>query len=203
MLHDPTLVEQLSAFPTDVFEGDVFRATRLNFEPLAFSTGGGRWAPDGQLSVLYTSLARDGALAEIAFHWGQLTPLPSKKAALHRLGVKTRKTLRLRRIDLESLDLDLERFGNLAYRRTQEIGAVVSYLGRDALIVPSARWDCDNLILFNDNQTDDGDLLLLGSAEVEWQAWAAHHHFIFPQSYIVQEELPLGDVNPSIPRIKP
>jgi hypothetical protein len=56
--------------------------------------------------VLYTSLEREGALAELSYHWSQLTPLPSKPAMLHRLAVDTGKTLRLVRASLSHLGID-------------------------------------------------------------------------------------------------
>jgi len=62
MIHDPALLERLSAFGTERFDGDVFRATRRSLDPLAGSTSGGRWAPRGEVSVLYTSLLRERSL---------------------------------------------------------------------------------------------------------------------------------------------
>jgi hypothetical protein len=87
VIHDPALLERLGAFGPERFDGEVFRATRRSLDPLAASTSGGRWAPKGVVPVLYTSLLREGALAEISYHWSQLTPPPSRPTVLHRLGV--------------------------------------------------------------------------------------------------------------------
>ena len=69
MIYDQGLVDQLSALATERFDGEVFRATGASADPLAFSVNGGRWAPparDGaDVPVLYTSMERDGALAEV------------------------------------------------------------------------------------------------------------------------------------------
>jgi hypothetical protein len=172
MLHDPALLERLSGFGAERFEGEVFRATRRSLDPLAASTSGGRWAPGGLVSVLYTSLLREGALAEIAFHWSQLTPRPSRPAALHRLGVSAERRLRLLRADLEELDLDMVQYESVNYRRTQEIGAAVAFLGCDGLIVPCARWSCENLIVFTENHALTSRLEILSSEEIDWQIWA-------------------------------
>ena len=51
MIHDQGLVDQLSALAVERFNGEVFRATGISADPLAFSVNGGRWAP----------AARDGA----------------------------------------------------------------------------------------------------------------------------------------------
>jgi len=77
MQHDPDLLEQLDRLPKESFAGEVFRATRQNLDPLMPSTSGGRWMPRDEGPILYTSLLREGALAEIAFHWSQLTPMPT------------------------------------------------------------------------------------------------------------------------------
>jgi hypothetical protein len=82
VIHDPDLLDRLSGLPIERFDGEAFRATRANLHPLAFSTRGGRWAPQDRAAVLYTSLAREGALAEIAHHWGRLTPTPDQAGGI-------------------------------------------------------------------------------------------------------------------------
>ena len=112
MIHDQGFVDQLSALSVERFEGEVFRATGVSADPLASSVNGGRWAPaarDGaDVPILYTSLERDGALAEVVSYLALLTPLPiSRPLKVSRLGVSTAKTLRLARISLESLGVDM------------------------------------------------------------------------------------------------
>jgi hypothetical protein len=132
VIHDPALLERLSAFAPERFDGEVFRATPRSLDPLAPSTSGGRWAPKGLVPVLYTSLLREGALAEISYHWSQLTPPPSRPAVLHRLGVLAERGLRLLRADLDELDVNVEQYASINHQRTQEIGAAVS--------LPWLRW---------------------------------------------------------------
>ena len=68
MIHDPVLIDQLDAVPKETVDGEVFRGTRQSLDPLASSYSGGRWMRRDGAGVLYTSLAREGALAEISFH---------------------------------------------------------------------------------------------------------------------------------------
>ena len=68
--------------------------------------------------VLYTSLAREGALAEISFHWGQLSPRPTKPVVLHTLRVVAHRTLRLVRASLATLGVPDSDFG--AIRAVQQ-----------------------------------------------------------------------------------
>ena len=136
MIHDPKLLDLLSAFDPIEFGGEVFRATRKSLDPLAPSTSGGRWAPKDGPAVLYMSTERDGALAEITFHLRQFYPLPSKIAALYRIGLTARRTMRLLRADLVDLGVDWARYGEINYERSQAIGAAVAFLEYDGLLAP-------------------------------------------------------------------
>jgi hypothetical protein len=175
MIHDQSLVDQLSVLAFERFEGDVFRATGLSADPLAFSFNGGRWAPpEGDsvdVPILYTSMERDGALAEVVSYLMLLTPLPSKPLKVSRLGVSTGKTLRFARADLEGLGIDMGRYGERDYASTQNIGAALAFLGLDGLIAPSARWNCENLMIYQTNHLNER-LEVITAEEVDWQAWA-------------------------------
>jgi len=180
LIHDTEILDRLGAFDPIRFEGEVFRSTRKNLNPLTPSTSGGRWSPKDGPAVLYTSLERDAALAETVFHWSQFTPLPSKPLVVHRIGVGTARTLRLLRADLLDLAVDWNRYAETDYERTQKLGSAVSFLECDGLIVPSARWRCENLVIFTENHAHDERLELLQTEEIDWRAWAksnniSHH----------------------------
>jgi hypothetical protein len=178
MIHDQGLVDQLSILPTERFEGEVFRATGITADPLAFSVNGGRWAPparDGaDVPVLYTSMLRDGALAEVVSYLTLLTPLPlSRPLKVSKLGVSTAKTLHLARVNLEELGIDMARYGERDYARTQNIGAALAFLGLDGLIAISARWKCDNLMIYQTNHLLLTERLeVINEERVDWGAWA-------------------------------
>lgn len=176
MIHDPGLLDQLTAFEPIKFVDSVFRATRKSLHPLTPSTSGGRWARKDSVAVLYTSCTKEGAMAEICFHWSQFSPMPTKPAALHELRVSSHKTLRFLRADFERLGIDQHRYTEVNYARTQEIGAAVEFLGCDGLIAPCARWECNNLVLFMDNhQTDDNELEVVATQEMDWRRWSKEH----------------------------
>lgn len=172
MIHDAKLLHQLDDLPKESFKGTVFRATRKQLDPLLTSRSGGRWMPQGAASVLYTSLERDGALAEISFHWSQWTPPPSKPATVHTLQVAAERTLRLVRANLSELGVADGDYPQVNLLRTQEIGAAVEFLGCDGLIAPSARWHCDNLILFPESASFRGSLEAIAEEDVDWLDWA-------------------------------
>lgn len=122
-------------------------------------------------AVLYTSLEREGALSEIAFHWSQLNPRPTKPVLVHRLRIVAHRTLRLIRVDIAALGVPESEYMGVNLPRTQAIGAAVEFLGCDGLIAPSARWNCDNLMLFPERMGTDSTLELAHSEQVDWLAW--------------------------------
>ncbi len=177
MIHDQILVDRLSRFAQEKIDIQLFRATRANADPLAPSISGGRWAPppdgDPGFYVLYTSLEREGAIAEVASFLADQTPVPGPRAIkVTLLAITASRVVRLSRTDLELLGVDFTRYGERDYPVTQRIGAALSFLGVDGLIAPSARWKCDNFIVFMDNHALAERLEVLRSEEVEWRAWA-------------------------------
>lgn len=183
MIHDQGLVDQLSALEVERFDGEVFRVTRAGVEPLAFSYSGGRWAPPAQdgvdVPILYTSLERDGALAEVISYYVLLTPLPRKlQLKASRIGVSTARTLRLARVSLERLGVDMTRYEERNYEPTQNIGAAISFLGLDGVIAPSARWPCENLMIYQVNHLLTERLEVIEETEVDWQRWGRANGFL-------------------------
>ncbi|MGB7989650.1 MAG: RES family NAD+ phosphorylase [Candidatus Methylophosphatis roskildensis] len=173
MVHDSELLDRIDGLPTEPFDGRVFRATRQSLDPLVSSSSGGRWMPGNSAAgVLYTSLDRNGALAEISFHWSQLSPRPTKPVMVHTLEVIAPRTLKLVRADLSALGVPDDSYPTMNMTRTQEIGAAVEFLGCDGLIAPSARWPCDNLMLFPNNMGSSASFELLSSETVDWLRWA-------------------------------
>lgn len=177
MIDDPGLTDRLSDFPLIAFDGTVFRVTRPGADPVAPSVSGGRWAPRAigaeGVPILYTSLERDGALAEVASYLAALTPVPSKPLRVHRLSTTTSRTLRLVMADLASLGVEEGAYGTRNYAATQRIGAALNFLGFDGLIAPSARWRCDNLMIFTENHGLAERLEAVGFEDVNWRDWAA------------------------------
>src|SRR6202035_5359961 len=115
------------------------------------SASGGRWDPT-LFDVLYTSLAPEGAVAEVHFHLSRQPVFPSKiKYGLHRIRVRTGKILRLPDLGaMIPLGVDTARYREILYEPTQAIGDAAYFLGFDSIIAPNARWPSDNLILFSD-----------------------------------------------------
>ena len=58
----------------------------------------------------------------------------------------------------------------------------MSTAGEPLLIAPSARWSCDNVMLFLTNNVGDDDIsILIDSIEVDWLSWAKANGRIAPK----------------------
>lgn len=168
---DLELLDALDAHQGVSFEGDVWRIVREQRDVLQGYPSAGRWDP-GAFDVLYASLEPDGALAEVYFHLSRQPVFPSKlRSVLHRISVRTQRTLKLADLSaVAALGVSIETFGNLDYARTQEIADAADFLGFDGIIAPSARWSCQNLVLFTD-RFSPGDLIVAESSDVDWNDW--------------------------------
>lgn len=170
---DLRLLDQIDAHPRRAHSGRLWRATREGRDPLQGGRSTSRWC-NGQFDVLYTSLERDGAVAEIHALLSLQPVFPSKIAFLvHRLQVAVQQSLHL--ADLPTLarfGVDVEHYEQRDYGKTQAIADAAFFLGFDGLYVPSARWHCLNAVLFTDRIAPA--CLTLETTEpqpVDWQTW--------------------------------
>ncbi len=176
-LRDDRLIDALELLPHTPFEGTAWRVVREGRDPRQCGASGGRW-DDGSFNVLYTSLAREGALAEMYFHISRGQPIfPSKiRYVLFELKVTLAEMLHFPKLsDLARVGLDTSRYGQLSYAdriqeypRTQEIGEVANFLDCDGLMVPCARWPCANLILFCDRLSSAAIEVTADHGLIDW-----------------------------------
>lgn len=183
MVDDPrrarelALLDALDAAPREPFAGTLWRICRDGRDPLQGGPSLSRWCR-GEFDVLYTSLERDGAIAEIHALLAMQPVFPSRIAfRVHRLRVETQTTLHLADLAaLEALGIDISNYRSRDYARTQDVADAAYFLGFDGLIAPSARWECLNAMLFTDRI--DADALSLDESDadtIDWTAWRAEH----------------------------
>lgn len=156
---DNRLIDALEAIEPVSFSGLVWRVVRDGRDPHQCSASGGRW-DDGSFDVLYTSMSRSGALEELRFHLMRGQPVMPSRVRYRMFELDLRLERALRFLDLEALaavGLKIETFGRLSYAqkddeypRTQEIAEVAHFLDFDGLIVPSARSEASNVVVFCD-----------------------------------------------------
>jgi RES domain-containing protein len=170
--HDDRLLDALGEIDPQPFEGMMWRVVRAGRSALDGSRGSGRWNP-ASLSVLYGAQKPDGALAEIHFHMSRGQPVfPSRiKHVLFELRIKMARSLALADMDaLARLGVVPEQYDQMLYSRTQEIADAAFFMGYDGIIAPSARWECQNIILFLDS-IDLDDVEEISSSQIDWNTW--------------------------------
>lgn len=178
--HDDRLLDALEEIGRTPYKGVMWRVVRAvdDRSPLDGSWGAGRWNP-ASLSVLYGAQEADGALAEIHHHLSLGQPVfPSRmRHNLFELRVKVSEMLNFADMDaLSPLGVEIGRYRDMLYGRTQEIAAAAAYMGFHGIMAPSARWQCRNVILFLDQLGDIEEAIEeVASTTVDWRAWRAKH----------------------------
>jgi RES domain-containing protein len=172
-VHDRAILDALDAINAEPFREQVWRVTRKGRDVLRGSIAGGRWSLDSPFEVLYTSIERDGALAEIGFRLSLEPVWPDKlRHEIHRISVQAERTMRI--VDmttLRQLGVDTDRYESFEYSVTQSIAAAAHFLEFDGLLVPSARAPTLNLVLFLDRMPPGEGLKVLETHEVDWTSW--------------------------------
>lgn len=139
-----------------------------NYPPDRVNSWGARWNPEG-VSAIYTSLDRDTALAE-AEHQIASQPIPPKtRRTIYRVRARLRSVLDLANSELLSrLGITAVRLGESeSLEACQRVGAAASWLGRDGILVPSARRATGvNLVIFPSNQDVDSEFTVLETVPI-------------------------------------
>jgi RES domain-containing protein len=175
-VHDDRLLDALDALQGQAFDGTVWRVVREGRPVLDGSRGAGRWNPSN-LNVFYAAKKPDGAIAEIYFHLSRgQSVFPSKmRHKLFKLKITTDRTLILAHMaDLVALGVEEAKYASLLYSRTQEIADAAAFIGFDGIISPSARFDCENLVLFLDGFNLE-NVEIVSETSIDWADWRAEN----------------------------
>lgn len=179
-IRDASLLDHLSSLERRPFEGTLWRIVRSDRDPLRGSSPKGRW-DDGTINVLYTSLEADGAKAEMHFHTLRGQPVfPSRmEFKLYEIGCRLSRALIIPdKAGLLAAGIDPANYGKLGYdsrqqeySMSQRIGEAACFLNADALIVPNARWDCLNAVIFTDALPAEDLAILADHGVVDLRGW--------------------------------
>lgn len=177
---DSALIDAIESIPHRPYHDKIWRVVRKGKDVLTPSAAGGRW-DDGTFEVLYTSLAANGAVAEMHFHIAKGQPVIPSKVTYHlyELRVRVKRSLHLPDIEaVARLGIDTSRYGALSYNdrqqeypRTQEVGETAHFVGFEALIAPNARWQAMNAILFIDRIPPDALEVVKDHGPIDWDVW--------------------------------
>jgi RES domain-containing protein len=172
---DIALLDALDAFPRESLRQKVWRVVREGRDPLMGAASHSRWC-NGAFDVLYTSLEREGAMSEVYALLSSQPIFPSKpRWFVHRIAVECRRALRIADMSaLGKLGVDMAGLRSRDYTETQDIADAAFFLDFDAMLVPTARWSCLNVVLFTD-KLSPSDVVLQASEPdpIDWNQWKA------------------------------
>ena len=164
---DPRIAETLARLPEGQYEGDVWKHTLPGQPPTTANTRGARWNPP-EAPAVYVAMERGTALAE-GQYLVALQPQPIRGIRhIHRGTVKLSRVLDLRdRATLQALGLSDAELRSYDHTACQRVGGTAEWLGIEALIVPSARFDGANLVIFERRSGADFELRVIESEALD------------------------------------
>lgn len=147
-VHDPRILDTLSAIDPVSLETQVYRVVFQGRDPTVGSLAGGRWSPPQTFEALYTSLDAECAIAEVLFHLNRQSIFPEHPVELHTLDIVTQRTIDISTDEASNaLGLDKRALTSLDFAPCQDIGHAAEFLGFDSLRVRSARCGSDNIVI--------------------------------------------------------
>ncbi|MEE9302243.1 MAG: RES family NAD+ phosphorylase [Thiotrichaceae bacterium] len=168
-VHDRELLDFLDALEPEIYTGTVWRTTWKGRDPLLGSRGGGRWSPDNEFEVLYTSLKKNVSLAELYHHLSTAPVFSSRVVVISQLRVESARVLNINAEKLMSLGVTKTSAAD--YQRSQAIGAAANFLGYQGVLVPSVRRDGVNLVFFTERLDVNVLAIAKDAEEINWPAW--------------------------------
>lgn len=171
-VHDYEMLDRLEAIDGKKFSSNVHRVHRNGADPTRGYAANGRWSKANELEVLYTAIERDGALAEIGYRLSLEPIWPSRLShEITKLSVELDNVCDLTDFEkLDALGVEVERYESHEYVQTQAIAAAARFLEFDALLVPNARHNSNNLVLFSEI-VNASDVSIISTEKVDWNMW--------------------------------
>ncbi len=167
---DRNLIDALDGINGDPYDGFAWRVSWTARDPLASSSGGGRWAPEGRFDVLYTALEANGALSEVYYHLSRAPIFSSSDMTINKIRVMLSNVLRLDSKLLDEMKIG-DPLSSKKLRPTQLVGETAYMLDFNGLRVPSARSVGEKLVIFRDVLGHECEMEVLSTEPVNWPAW--------------------------------
>jgi len=167
MIFGEEILHALENVSPRAWEGEVWRYVPALSNPILPNTTGARWNPR-DTAALYTSLEKETVLAELDYMRAiQTPPLRRSVFRLHRIHLRVNRMLDLRdRNVLEVMGIRKAELTGDDHIHCQKAGGAAAWLGFDSILVPSARFEGDNLVVFVDEQNPGALLEVAESQDV-------------------------------------
>ena len=176
-VRDAALLDALERLPRTPFAGTVWRSVREGREPTECARAGGRW-DDRTFDVLYTSDVREGAIEERRFHLFRGQPIPPSKVRyeLFELRIALAAVVAFDGLEaLAAVGMSTAGFGAASYAdkeseypASQQVAEACFFLGADGILVPSARYEGRNLVVFCDQDPRPEIEVLRSHGLIDW-----------------------------------
>jgi RES domain-containing protein len=165
--YDPTLLDAIEDLAVRDYQGRVWRHMFNDYLPDRVNLGGARWNPRG-VGAIYTALHQQTALAE-GQHAVDVQPRrPFARRVLYELEVAVSGVVDLTTSDaLTAVGLTQADLTADVFDACQRVGGAAAWLERGGLLVPSARDDGDNLVIFVTGRGLDDDITTVSHEVVE------------------------------------
>tara|TARA_R110002167_G_scaffold145863_1_gene337042 strand:+ start:396 stop:875 length:480 start_codon:yes stop_codon:yes gene_type:complete len=152
MVYSRELVEQLEMLGSSPLQTRVYRHMFGDYLPDRENITGSRWNPPNTRAI-YCGMTRDACLAE-ANHYITVQPSrPNARRMLYEIEINLSRVVTFPSWDLlRAFGADRSIFSGFDHAVTWEIGGAVAWLDNDALMIPSARCDNSNLVIYPENQ---------------------------------------------------
>jgi RES domain-containing protein len=152
VLYDRALLERFDRLDARRFAGVIFRHMFGDLPPDRENVKGARWNPP-DIPAIYASLSRTVALAEAEFQISLQPVRPAARRTIYTIRVALDSVIDLSALALlEKFDVNLSDLESLDHGACQKLGGAVEWLENDGLLVPSARADGTNLVIFPNRQ---------------------------------------------------
>jgi RES domain-containing protein len=148
VIYSNTLLEAVSKLSASPWDGVVFRHTFGSISPRKENQLGARWNP-AEVPAIYCSLERETAIAEVDFHISLQPFKPTTERRVHRVEVRVPAVVDLTNWEiLERLGISRSSYATVEPPRCKEVGGAIAFLGHSGILVPSARHDGLNLVVY-------------------------------------------------------
>ena len=149
------MLDRLQSVEPQSWEGVAFRHMWLDYRPDRENTRGARWNPP-DVRAIYLSLSRKGVLAE-AEHQIAMQPVPPRgRRTVYKVQIAPSAALDLTHdAVLSELGIGHEELAADDMGACQEVGGAAAWLEADGILVPSARAEAVNLVIYPSNASPD------------------------------------------------
>lgn len=137
------------------------------YAPDRENTLGARWNPSG-VPAIYTSLVRETALAEAEFQIAMQPLRPKAKRTIYGIRVTLVSVFDLSTPTLlAAMGISARELADMDMQDCQRVGAAVEHSQHDGLLVPSARHDGQNLVIYPRRATSEFRFEIISEEMIE------------------------------------